>query len=106
MLACWTDLPALNDTETGIKHATGNWIICLVRLIGDHLHHRTTEDLFRRSDPKLNANNRHCILIRLSRNIFYDPFCPNISRLEVRWTNSLPHAIWLTIGVLPVQFLS
>jgi hypothetical protein len=39
VLAGGTDLAALDDTEPGIKHATGNWIIGLMSLVGDDLHH-------------------------------------------------------------------
>ena len=76
-----TDLAALDDTETGIKHAAGDWIVGLMSLVGDDFHHGTPKDLLGRSDPKLNAYNGHCILIRLSRNIFYDPFSANVSGL-------------------------
>ena len=75
------DLAALDNTEPGIKDSAGDWIIGLMSLVGDNFHHRPPEDFFRRSDPKLNAYNGHCILIRLSRNIFYDPFSPNVSGL-------------------------
>jgi hypothetical protein len=39
VLAGGADLAALDDTEPGIKHATGNWIIGLMSLVGDDLHH-------------------------------------------------------------------
>jgi hypothetical protein len=65
-----TDLAALDHTEPGIKDTAGNRIICLMGLVGDDFDDGSPEDLFRRSDPKLNAYNGHCILIRLSRNIF------------------------------------
>jgi len=81
VLAGGTDLATLDDTEPGIKHAARNWIVGLMSLVGDDLHHRPPKDLLGRSDPKLNAYNGHCILIRLSRNIFYDPFSLNVSGL-------------------------
>ena len=81
VLAGGTDLAALDDTEPCIKDAARNWIVGLMSLVGDDLHHRPPKDLLGRSDPKLNAYNGHCILIRLSRNIFYDPFSLNVSGL-------------------------
>ena len=76
-----TDLAALDNTEPGIKDTSRNGVICLMGLVGDDFDNGSPEDLFRRSDSKLNAYNGHCILIRLSRNIFYDPFCMNVSGL-------------------------
>jgi hypothetical protein len=64
------DLTALDNTEPGIKDTAGNRVICLMGLVGNNFDDGSPEDLFRRSDPKLNAYNGHCILIRLSRNIF------------------------------------
>ena len=81
MLAGGTDLAALNNAEAGIKDSAGNWIVSLMSLVGNDFNDRTTKDLLGRSDPKLNAYNGHCILIRLSRNIFYDPFSLNVSGL-------------------------
>ena len=81
MLARGADLTALDDTETLVKYATGDRIVALMRLIRYDLDNRPPEDLLGRHDAKLNAYNRHCILISLSRNIFGDPFLPNISGL-------------------------
>jgi hypothetical protein len=81
VLAGGADLAALDDTEPCIKHAAGNWIVGLMSLVGNNFHDRPPKDLLGRSDPKLNAYNGHCILIRLSRNIFYDPFSLNVSGL-------------------------
>ena len=83
VLAGGTDLAALDNTEPGIKDAAGDWIVGLMSLVGNNFHYRPPKDLLRRSDPELNAYNGHCILIRLSRNIFYDPFLANISKLSI-----------------------
>ena len=76
-----TDLAALDNTEPGIKDTARNRVICLMGLVGNNFDDGSPEDLLGGSDPKLNAYNGHCILIRLSRNIFYDPFCMNVSGL-------------------------
>ena len=81
MLARGAHLSTLDDTETLVKHTTGNGVVALMRLICHDLNNRPPEDLLGRHDAKLNAYNRHCILISLSRNIFGDPFLPNISVL-------------------------
>jgi len=39
VLAGGADLAALDHTEPGIKHATRNWIVGLMSLVGDDLHH-------------------------------------------------------------------
>ena len=39
VLAGGTDLAALDHTEPGIKDAAGNWIVGLMSLVGDDLHH-------------------------------------------------------------------
>ena len=70
MFAGRADLAALDHTEPGIKDTARNRVICLMGLVGNDFDDGSPEDLFRRSDPKLNAYNGHCILIRLSRNIF------------------------------------
>ena len=81
MLARGADLATLDDTETLVKHAARDGIVALMRFIRHDFDNRPPEDLLRRHDAKLNAYNRHCILISLSRNIFGDPFLPNISGL-------------------------
>jgi len=81
MLARGADLATLDDTETLVKDAARDGIVALMRFIRHDFDNRPPEDLLRRHDAKLNAYNRHCILISLSRNIFGDPFLPNISGL-------------------------
>jgi hypothetical protein len=39
-------------------------------LVGCDLHHRTAEDFLGGGNTELDTHDRHCILIRLSRNIF------------------------------------
>jgi hypothetical protein len=57
VLARRTNLAALNYPEARIEHASGNWVITLVCLVCDDLYDRTTADLLRRRNAKLNANN-------------------------------------------------
>ena len=81
MLARGADLATLDDTQTLVKDAARNRVVALVRLIRDNFDNRPPKDFFGGHDAKLNAYDRHCILISLSRNIFGDPFLPNISGL-------------------------
>lgn len=82
MLARGADLATLDDAQALVKHATRDGIVPLMRFVRDNLDNRPPKDFLGRHDAKLNAYNRHCILISLSRNIFGDPFLPNISVLS------------------------
>ena len=70
MLAGRTHLPALNHAQTSIKDSTRNGVVSLVGLVGRNLNHRTAEDFLGGGNTELDTHDRHCILIRLSRNIF------------------------------------
>lgn len=70
VLTSRANLPALDHAQTSIKHTTRNWIVSLMGLVGCDLHHRTAEDFLGGGNTELDTHDRHCILIRLSRNIF------------------------------------
>ena len=72
VLAGGTDLAGLDDAETGVKHATGDWVTTLVGLVGNDFDDGAPQDFFGRRDAELHSYNRHCILlICCASNIFF-----------------------------------
>ena len=74
VLAGRANLPALDHAQTSIKDTARNRVVSLMGLVGCDLYHRTAEDFLGGGNTELDTHDRHCILIRLSRNIFSDPF--------------------------------
>ena len=63
MLAGRADAATLDDSEPRVKDTARNGVVALVRLVGDDLHDRATQNLLGGRDAELNTHDRHCILI-------------------------------------------
>ena len=69
LFAGGTDFTVLNDTETSIKDAIGNWLIALIGFISGHLYNRSFTNIVWVGNPKLNTDD--CIThYLLSNSVF------------------------------------
>ena len=61
-------LSVLNDTETGIKDSTRNWLVTLVVLVGHDIDYALLKDFLRTPDPELDSDDlvtHACALLSL-----------------------------------------
>ena len=63
VLAGRADAAALDDAEPCVKDSARNRVVALMRLVGDDLHDRATQNLLGGRDAELYSYDRHCILI-------------------------------------------